>query len=157
MRVCLFFFKQKTAYEVRISDWSSDVCPSDLSDIVSGDLVLIEAGDRVPADLRLLHARRLLIDEALLTGESVEAEKHESVLPEETVLADRQNMAFSGTLVAAGQANGIVVATGVHTQIGRIRTLIQSVEVMATPLLTPLDQFARRFRSEQRRVGTKWV
>src|SRR3546814_935183 len=116
-----------------------------VSDIVSGDLVLIEAGDRVPADLRLLHARRLLIDEALLTGESVAAEKHEAVLPEETVLADRQNMAFSGTLVAAGQANGIVVATGVHTQIGRISTLIQSVEVMATPLLTQIDQFARRF------------
>ena len=61
------------------------------------------------------------------------------------MLADRQNMAFSGTLVAAGQANGIVVATGVHTQIGRISTLIQSVEVMATPLLTQIDQFARRF------------
>lgn len=116
-----------------------------VSDIVPGDLVLIEAGDRVPADLRLLHARRLLIDEALLTGESVAAEKHDAVLPEETVLADRQNMAFSGTLVAAGQANGIVVATGVHTQIGRISTLIQSVEVMATPLLTQIDQFARRF------------
>src|SRR3546814_14085021 len=119
---------------MRISDWSSDVCSSDLkasviregvrqtipvSDIVSGDLVLIEAGDRVPADLRLLHARRLLIDEALLTGESVAAEKHEAVLPEETVLADRQNMALSGTLVAAGQANGIVVATGAHHKIGR--------------------------------------
>ena len=98
-----------------------------VSEIVPGDLVLIEAGDRVPADLRLLHARRLLIDEALLTGESVAAEKHETVLPEETVLADRQNMAFSGTLVAAGQANGIVVATGTHTQIGRISSLIQSV------------------------------
>src|SRR3546814_6361458 len=73
-----------------------------VSDIVSGDLVLIEAGDRVPADLRLLHARRLLIDEALLTGKSVAAENNEAVLPEETVLEDRQNMAFSGTLGAAG-------------------------------------------------------
>ncbi|MFC6623439.1 HAD-IC family P-type ATPase [Novosphingobium panipatense] len=116
-----------------------------VAEIVPGDLVLIEAGDRVPADLRLLHARRLLIDEALLTGESVAAEKHEAVLPAETVLADRQNMAFSGTLVAAGQANGIAVATGAHTQIGRISSLIQSVEVMATPLLTQIDQFARRF------------
>lgn len=116
-----------------------------VSEIVPGDLVLIEAGDRVPADLRLLHARRLLIDEALLTGESVTAEKHETVLPEETVLADRRNMAFSGTLVAAGQANGIVVATGAHTQIGRISSLIQSVEAMATPLLQQIDQFARRF------------
>ena len=116
-----------------------------VSEIVPGDLVLIEAGDRVPADLRLLHARRLLIDEALLTGESVAAEKQEAVLPEETVLADRRNMAFSGTLVAAGQANGIAVATGPHTQIGRISELIQSVEAMVTPLLKQIDQFARRF------------
>ncbi len=116
-----------------------------VSEIVPGDLVLIEAGDRVPADLRLLHARRLLIDEALLTGESVAAEKQETVLPGETVLADRQNMAFSGTLVAAGQANGIAVATGVHTQIGQISSLIQSVEAIATPLLKQIDQFARRF------------
>lgn len=116
-----------------------------VSEIVPGDLVLIEAGDRVPADLRLLHARRLLIDEALLTGESVAAEKHEAILPAETELADRQNMAFSGTLVAAGQAHGIAVATGTHTQIGRISSLIQSVEQTATPLLKQIDDFARRF------------
>lgn len=116
-----------------------------VSEIVPGDLVLIEAGDRVPADLRLLHARRLLIDEALLTGESVTAEKHEAVLSEETELADRQNMAFSGTLVAAGQANGIAVATGLQTQIGKISSLIQSVEQNATPLLKQIDDFARRF------------
>ncbi|PBN42906.1 HAD-IC family P-type ATPase [Sphingobium sp. D43FB] len=116
-----------------------------VSEIVPGDLVLIEAGDRVPADLRLLHARRLLIDEALLTGESVAAEKREAVLPDETELAERQNMAFSGTLVAAGQANGIAVATGLHTQIGKISSLIQSVEQTATPLLKQIDDFARRF------------
>lgn len=116
-----------------------------VSEIVPGDLVLIEAGDRVPADLRLLHARRLLIDEALLTGESVATEKRETVLPEETVLADRQNMAFSGTLVATGQASGVAVATGAHTQIGRISSLVQSVEAMATPLLKQIDQFTRRF------------
>ncbi|AIT82432.1 HAD-IC family P-type ATPase [Novosphingobium pentaromativorans] len=116
-----------------------------VAEIVPGDFVLIEAGDRVPADLRLLHARRLLIDEALLTGESVAAEKHEAVLPVETELADRQNMAFSGTLAAAGQAHGIAVATGTHTQIGRISSLIQSVEQTATPLLKQIDHFARRF------------
>ena len=116
-----------------------------VAEIVPGDLVLIEAGDRVPADLRLLHARRLLIDEALLTGESVTAEKHETLLPDMTELADRQNMAFSGTLVAAGQASGIAVATGMQTQIGRISSLIQSVEQTATPLLKQIDRFARRF------------
>src|SRR3546814_18850410 len=99
-----------------------------VSDIVSGDLVLIEAGDRVPADLRLLHARRLLIDEALLTGGSVAAEKHEAVLPDETVLEDRQNMAFHGTLVAAGEPNGIVVGAGVHTQRGGNSCLYQMGE-----------------------------
>ena len=114
-------------------------------EIVPGDLVMIEAGDRVPADLRLLHARRMLIDEALLTGESVAAEKQEAVLPEQTDLADRRNMAFSGTMVAAGHASGLAVATGSRTQIGRISSLIQSVEQLATPLLKQIDGFARRF------------
>jgi magnesium-transporting ATPase (P-type) len=114
-------------------------------DIVPGDLVLIEAGDRVPADLRLLRARRLLIDEALLTGESVAAEKTDAVLAPDAALADRRNMAFSGTLVAAGQATGLAVATGTGTQIGRISTMIQSVEQLTTPLLHQIEQFARRF------------
>lgn len=118
-----------------------------VSDIVPGDLVLIEAGDRVPADLRLLHARRLLIDEALLTGESVAAEKAEAVLPEATPLAERRNMAFSGTLVVAGQASGLAVATGLHSQIGQISSLLQSVERMETPLLRQIDRFAQRFTS----------
>lgn len=113
--------------------------------IVPGDMVLIEAGDRVPADLRLLRARRLLIDEALLTGESVAAEKADDVMAVEAVLADRRNMVFSGTLVAAGQALGIAVATGTKTQIGRISTMIQSVEQLTTPLLRQIEQFARRF------------
>lgn len=116
-----------------------------VTELVPGDLVLIEAGDRVPADMRLLHARRLLIDEALLTGESVAAEKNEDVLPAGAALAERHNMAFSGTLVAAGQASGLVVATGARTQIGHISTLIQSVEQMTTPLLRQIDNFARRF------------
>lgn len=116
-----------------------------VSEIVPGDLVLIEAGDRVPADLRLLQSRRLLIDEALLTGESVAAEKHDEDLPQATDLADRRNMAFSGTIVVAGQASGIAVATGTNTQIGRISSMIQAVEQVATPLLKQIDKFARRF------------
>ncbi|MGE4429805.1 MAG: HAD-IC family P-type ATPase [Sphingobium sp.] len=116
-----------------------------VTEIVPGDMVLIEAGDRVPADLRLLHARRLLVDEALLTGESVAAEKDETVLHGEIALAERRNMLFSGTLIVAGQGHGIAVATGLHTQIGRISSLIQSVEQMATPLLQQIDRFARRF------------
>ena len=116
-------------------------------DLVPGDIVFLEAGDKVPADLRLLRARRLLIDEALLTGESMAAEKDEAPVPEEAGLGDRRGMAFSGTLVAAGQATGVVVATGMGTQIGHISRLLQAVEPLSTPLLIQIDRFARRFTS----------
>ena len=116
-----------------------------VDELVPGDLVLIEAGDRVPADIRLLRARRLLIDEALLTGESLAAEKHDAPVALEAPLGDRSCMAYSGTLVAAGQGTGIVVETGQRTQIGRISSLLQGVESLSTPLLRQMDAFARRF------------
>jgi len=114
-------------------------------DLVPGDVVLLEAGDRVPADLRLLRARRLLIDEALLTGESLPAEKDEQPVPAEAPLGDRRSMAFSGALVAAGQGVGVVVETGPRTQVGQISRLLQSVEQLSTPLLRQIDSFAKRF------------
>jgi magnesium-transporting ATPase (P-type) len=114
-------------------------------DLVPGDIVMIEAGDRVPADLRLLRARGLLIDEAPLTGESIAAEKHEGVSSPDAALGDRANMVFSGTLVAAGQATGVVVATGLATQIGRISTLLGEVDSITTPLLRQIGGFARKF------------
>ena len=114
-------------------------------DLVPGDIVLLEAGDRVPADLRLLRARGLLIDEAPLTGESVPVEKHVEPVPPASPLSDRRGMAFSGTLVSSGQARGVVAATGTGTQIGHISTLLKSVETTATPLLRQIDSFARRF------------
>ncbi len=116
-----------------------------VADLVPGDVVLIEAGDRVPADLRLIRARGLLIDEAMLTGESVTAEKDEACAAPDAALGDRSGMAFSGTLVAAGQGTGIVVATGALTEIGRINALIEGVEMLSTPLLRQIDQFGRRF------------
>ena len=116
-----------------------------VADIAPGDIVLLEAGDRVPADLRLLRARGLLIDEALLTGESVAAVKQETPAAHEAGLADRHSMAYSGTLVAAGQGSGVVVATGQRTEIGRISTLMQEVEPLTTPLLRQIDRFGRRF------------
>ncbi|OAI43660.1 carbonate dehydratase [Rhizomicrobium sp. SCGC AG-212-E05] len=116
-----------------------------VDELVPGDLVLIEAGDRVPADIRLLRARRLLIDEALLTGESLAAEKHDAPVALECPLGDRSCMAYSGTLVAAGQGTGIVVETGQRTEIGRISSLLQGVESLSTPLLRQMDAFARRF------------
>jgi magnesium-transporting ATPase (P-type) len=114
-------------------------------DLVRGDVVVLEAGDRVPADLRLLRTRRMLIDEALLTGESLAAEKNDLAAAIDAALGDRPCMAFSGTLVAAGQGTGLVVETGIRSQIGRIGALIQSVEPLSTPLLRQIDAFAKRF------------
>ncbi|PBN42303.1 HAD-IC family P-type ATPase [Sphingobium sp. D43FB] len=114
-------------------------------DLVPGDIVMLEAGDRVPADLRLLRARGLLIDEAPLTGESVAVEKDVEPVDTAAGIADQRNMAFSGTLVAAGRASGVVAATGVQTQIGRISSLLQAIDNVSTPLLRQINRFARRF------------
>ena len=116
-----------------------------VASLVPGDVVLLEAGDRVPADLRLLRARGLLADEALLTGESVPAAKQEAPAPAAAELGARHSMAYSGTLVAAGQASGVVVATGMATEIGRISALLQAVEPLSTPLIRQMNDFARRF------------
>ncbi|RJF67426.1 cation-transporting P-type ATPase [Rhodopseudomonas palustris] len=115
------------------------------AELVPGDVVMIEAGDRVPADLRLTRARGLLIDEAMLTGESVASEKHDQPAAPQAPLGDRRCMAFSGTLVSAGQGFGVVVATGQRTEIGRISTLIQGVEHLTTPLLGQINRFGQRF------------
>jgi calcium-translocating P-type ATPase len=114
-------------------------------ELVPGDVVLLEPGDRVPADLRLLSARGLLIDEALLTGGSVAAQKRARPAAAGAALGDRHSMAFSGTLVAAGQAHGVVAETGARTEIGRISTLLAGVEELTTPLLRQINRFGRRF------------
>lgn len=116
-----------------------------MADLVPGDVVLIEAGDRVPADLRLISARNLLVDEAILTGESVASTKGTDPVAAGAALGDRRPMAFSGTLVAAGQGSGVVTATGTRTQIGRISTLLREVEPLTTPLLRQINAFAHRF------------
>jgi len=115
------------------------------AELVPGDIVHLEAGDRVPADLRLVRARGLLIDEAVLTGESVAAEKREAPVAADAALGDRVSMAFSGTMVAAGQGLGTVVTTGQRTEIGRISTMVRSVETLTTPLLRQINDFGRRF------------
>lgn len=115
----------------------------DVADLVPGDIVLIEAGDRVPADLRILRARGLAIEEAALTGESVAAEKQEDRVPADASLGDRSSMAFSGTLVARGQATGLVVNTGISTEIGKISGMLQKVPPLVTPLLQQINSFAR--------------
>jgi len=104
------------------------------SELVPGDLVLLQSGDKVPADLRLVRCREIQIDESAFTGESVPVQKQPGQLPVETVLADRSNMAYSSTLVTYGSGAGVVIATGDGTEIGRINTLIASTTTLATPL-----------------------
>jgi magnesium-transporting ATPase (P-type) len=111
--------------------------------IVPGDLVVIEAGDRVPADLRLLRQRNLRIAEAALTGESVAVEKQVEPVAADSALGDRCCMAYSGTLVTGGQGMGVVVATGSATELGRISALLEEVTTLETPLTRQMDRFAR--------------
>mgnify|MGYP001283824220 CR=1 FL=1 len=117
----------------------------DARDIVPGDIVVIEAGDKVPADIRILRARGLTADEAILTGESVPAEKAEEQVPPDAPLGDRRSMLYSGTLVPTGQATGVAVATGAATEIGRISSLIRGVAQLTTPLLAQINQFGTWF------------
>lgn len=113
-------------------------------ELVAGDCVLLEAGDRVPADVRLLRASSLKLDEAMLTGESVAVDKSVDPVAADAALGDRFCMAYSGTLVAAGQGLGVVVATGPRTELGRISTMLSTVETLATPLTRLMDCFARQ-------------
>ncbi len=113
------------------------------TDLVPGDVVLIEAGDKVPTDLRLLAVTELQIDESALTGESVPVVKDEVVLPHPTVVADRRNMAYSGTLVTTGTGTGVAVATGAETELGEIHRLVGSAEGLATPLTRKLAWFSK--------------
>jgi magnesium-transporting ATPase (P-type) len=111
--------------------------------LVPGDVVLIEAGDKVPADLRLLMAHSLSVQEAILTGESLPVEKHTEPVAIDAPLGDRSCMAFSGTLVTSGQGKGLVVATGATTEIGRISGLLSNIEVLTTPLVEQMGVFAK--------------
>ncbi|ABM21249.1 cation-transporting P-type ATPase [Marinobacter nauticus] len=111
--------------------------------LVPGDIVLLEAGDKVPADLRLLTAHGLSVQEAVLTGESVPVEKRIQPVADDAALGDRASMAYSGTLVSSGQAKGVVVATGSGTEIGRISGLLSNVETLTTPLVEQMALFAK--------------
>ena len=112
------------------------------TELVPGDIVLLQSGDKVPADLRILRSRELQIDESTLTGESVPVQKQSGMLPLDTQLADRVNMAYSSTLVTCGTATGVVVATGNSTEVGRINELIASADILATPLTQKITRFS---------------
>ena len=110
--------------------------------LVPGDLVVLETGDKVPADLRLVSQAELRIDESTLTGESLPVPKEDVVLPTATPVADRRNMGFSGTFVTGGTGAGIVVATGGGTELGEIHRLVGSASTLATPLTRKLAGFS---------------
>ncbi|MGL5922059.1 cation-translocating P-type ATPase [Chroococcidiopsis sp.] len=116
-------------------------------ELVPGDLVLLTSGDKVPADLRLIEVRDLQIDESGLTGESVAVEKdvEETALPPETPLAERHNMAYAGGFVTFGQGSGVVVATGVETETGKISQLIEQRVDLTTPLTRKFNQFSHNW------------
>lgn len=111
--------------------------------LVPGDVVLLQSGDKVPADLRLFKTRELRIDEAMLTGESVPVEKFTQPVAEQASIGDRKCLAYSGALVTYGQGQGVVIATGDLTEIGRISNLLHQVQTLTTPLLRQMDTFAK--------------
>ena len=109
--------------------------------LVPGDIVLLESGDKIPADLRLVDVKNLRTEEAALTGESVPVDKATDAVSEKATVGDREGMAFSGTLVAAGRGTGVVVATGSHTEMGRINQMMAAVSALETPLLRQIKKF----------------
>ncbi|NLA25852.1 MAG: HAD-IC family P-type ATPase, partial [Firmicutes bacterium] len=114
-------------------------------ELVPGDLVVLEAGDYIPADGRLVEAANLSVDESALTGESVPVEKEAAFVPAETLpLAEQQNMVHMGTLATGGRGRALVTATGMNTEIGHIAGMIQAAPLEKTPLQKKLDQFGRR-------------
>lgn len=115
----------------------------DAADLVPGDVVLLASGDSLPADVRLLQARNLRVDEAALTGESVPVDKQVDAVADDAAIGDRICMGYAGTLVTQGQARAVVVATGAATEIGRIGRMLEAVEQGTTPLLRKMQDFGR--------------
>jgi Ca2+-transporting ATPase len=114
-------------------------------ELVPGDIVQLEAGSSIPADLRLIESANLRVQEAALTGESEPVEKHPEALTDPDLpLGDRKNMAYMGTFAIYGRGIGVVTATGMHTELGRIAELIQSVEQQETPLQQQLDRVGKQ-------------
>jgi Ca2+-transporting ATPase len=111
--------------------------------IVPGDIILLETGDRVPADARLLEVSNLNINESTLTGESMPVEKHTEALGQSVPVADRKNLAYTGTTVSYGRATAVAVRTGMSTELGKIATAIQEVKPEKTPLQKSISKLSR--------------
>ncbi|MCC9624743.1 cation-transporting P-type ATPase [Thalassospira sp. MA62] len=115
----------------------------DSSDLVVGDVLVLAAGDKVPADARVVHAEKFKVEESALTGEATTVEKKSDVVKEEAVLADRKNMVYSGTSVATGSAKAIVTAIGEGTELGQINASISEVQTVKTPLIRQTTKFGQ--------------
>jgi calcium-translocating P-type ATPase len=122
-----------------LRDGQTRIVPSE--ELVPGDIVLLESGDRVPADLRLVEVKNLRTEEAALTGESLPTDKTTEPVSERATVGDREGMAFSGTLVTSGRGTGVVVATGTRTELGRINQMMAAVSTLETPLLRQIKRF----------------
>jgi len=120
------------------------VAEVEVSELVAGDIVLLSEGTKISADMRILNAKRLMVNESSLTGESVPVEKITTVLKGDRALGDQRNMAFSGTFVASGSAECVVTGTGSNSEIGRIAQLVDEVDESQTPLQRKLDELGRR-------------
>ncbi|MGF1490333.1 MAG: cation-translocating P-type ATPase, partial [Prochloraceae cyanobacterium] len=134
----------KTKTKVRRNKNVSEIAAEDL---VPGDIVVLDGGDLVAADLRLLEASKLQVDESALTGESVPVSKTTEALEGDLALADRRNMAFKGTAITRGTGEGVVVATGMKTELGHISSLTAEAKEEITPLEKRLDSLGKRLIS----------
>ena len=113
------------------------------AELVPGDYVLLQAGDRVSADMRLTFVKNMQCNESILTGESLPVEKNIDIIDTDTGIADRKNMVFSGTLITSGTAEGVIVLTGIKTEIGKISALLQTTASVKSPLTKSLEKIAR--------------
>jgi Ca2+-transporting ATPase len=135
--------KQLTAPKARVlRDGTEKIIPS--REIVPGDIVLLEAGDRIPADARLLEVVDLKTDEAVLTGESTAVDKKDAVLDPKTSVADRKNLVFMATHITYGRGKAVITSTGMQTEFGKVAEMVQAVEQTETPLKQKLTKFAKK-------------
>jgi Ca2+-transporting ATPase len=135
--------KKLTAPKARVlRDGTEQLIPS--REVVPGDIVLLEAGDRIPADARLLEVVDLKTDEAILTGESTAVDKLDVVLEPETAVADTKNSVFMATHITYGRGKAVITSTGMKTEFGKVAEMVQAVETVETPLKQKLTKFAKK-------------